>query len=382
MNNFEFYNPVKVIFGKDTITKIKDEIPKDKKVLMLYGGGSIKKNGVYEQVTSALSEHTYIEFGGIQPNPQYDTLMEAVELAKKESVDFLLAVGGGSVVDGTKFISAAIHHNDEPWKMISERQEIQGTTPLGAILTLPATGSEMNCFAVVSRGEDKLGFGNPVLFPKFSVLDPQVTFSLPEKQIGNGIVDAFVHVTEQYLTTSKNTPIQDHFAEGILKTLIQEGPKTIEVKGDYESRANLMWAATQALNGLIGSGVDHDWATHMIGHEFSALYGIDHARSLALILPSLLREQKEAKKFKLLQFAQNVWGINTGTTDEKIEQAINMTEGFFNSVGVPTKLKVYNLGEKEIEEVITSLNKHIPFKLGEHGDIDNDKIRTILKRAI
>lgn len=309
--------------------------------------------------------------------------MEAVELSKKENVDFILAVGGGSVIDGAKFISAAIHHDDDPWKILTQRQAIKDTTPMGCISTLPATGSEMNSFSVISRDNDKLSFGgDPRLFAKFAILDPEVTFSLPEKQLGNGIVDAFVHVVEQYLTKNINTPIQDRFAEGILQTLIEEAPKVIELKDDYESRANLMWAATQALNGLIGSGVTHDWSTHMIGHELTALHGLDHARSLAVVLPSLLRTQKEYKKEKLLMFAKNVWKIQGGTPESRIEEAINKTENFFNSVGVPTRLKVYKIDEGHIDDIVSSLRKHIPVNLGENQNIDANSVKEILTMAL
>jgi NADP-dependent alcohol dehydrogenase len=383
MNNFEFSNPVKVVFGKGQIEALSKLIPTDKKVLLTYGGGSIKKNGVYEQAQKALSNHTVVEFGGIQPNPQYDTLMEAVELARTEKVDFVLAIGGGSVVDGSKFIAAAINHNDEPWKILSERQAIQNIIPIGCVLTLPATGSEMNSFSVVSRGKDKLSFGgDPRLFPQFSILDPEITYSLPERQLGNGIVDAFVHVLEQYLTKNINTAIQDRFAEGILLTLIEEAPKVIQLKDDYDSRANFMWAATQALNGLIGSGVVHDWSTHMIGHELTALHGIDHARSLAVVLPSLLRSQKENKRQKLLQFAQRVWDIKGTTPEERIELAISKTEDFFNSVGVPTKLKVYSIEEKDIDTIVESLRSHIPYNLGENQNIDAAMVKEILLQAL
>ncbi|MFT6630995.1 MAG: NADP-dependent alcohol dehydrogenase [Bacteriovoracaceae bacterium] len=383
MNNFEFFNPVKVVFGKGQIEALSKLIPTDKKVLLTYGGGSIKKNGVYEQAQKALSNHTVVEFGGIQPNPQYDTLMEAVEVARTEKVDFVLAIGGGSVVDGSKFIASAIHHNDEPWKILSERQAIQNIIPIGCVLTLPATGSEMNSFSVVSRGKDKLSFGgDPRLFPQFSILDPEITYSLPERQLGNGIVDAFVHVLEQYLTKNINTAIQDRFAEGILLTLIEEAPKVIQLKDDYDSRANFMWAATQALNGLIGSGVVHDWSTHMIGHELTALHGIDHARSLAVVLPSLLRSQKENKRQKLLQFAQRVWDIKGTTPEERIELAISKTEDFFNSVGVPTKLKVYSIEEKDIDTIVESLRSHIPSNLGENQNIDAAMVKDILLQAL
>lgn len=383
MNNFEYFNPVKVVFGKGEIAKLSTLVPKKSRVLMVYGGGSIKKNGVYEQVKSALADYDVVEFNGIEPNPQYDTLMGAVKLAKEHQSDFLLAVGGGSVIDGTKFISAAIHHTDDPWKILSERQPVEGATPFGAILTLPATGSEMNTGSVVSRGKDKLAFvGDPRMYPQFSILDPEVTFSLPERQLGNGIVDAYVHVLEQYLTKDINTPLQDRFAEGILQTLIEEGPKVIHVKDDYASRANFMWCATMALNGLIGCGVVHDWATHMIGHELTALHGIDHGRTLALVMPSMLRTQKEAKKQKLIQYATRVWNITEGDTDTRIEQAIVATEDFFNSVGVPTKLKAYNIGESDIDNIVESLRSHMPFNLGENQDIDAIKVKSILTQAI
>ncbi|MAZ48438.1 MAG: NADH-dependent alcohol dehydrogenase [Halobacteriovoraceae bacterium] len=383
MNNFEYYNPVNIVFGKGQIKKLKDLIPRGEKILITYGGGSIKRNGVYDQVIEALSDHDFIEFGGIEANPQYETLMSACELAKKEQISFLLAVGGGSVIDGTKFIAVAMHHSDDPWKILSQRQSIQGATPLGSVLTLPATGSEMNTGSVVSRGKEKLGcFGDPRMYPKFSILDPEVTYSLPERQLGNGIVDSYVHVLEQYLTKDVNSPLQDRMAESILKTLIEEGPKVIHVKDDYASRANFMWCATMALNGLIGSGVIHDWATHMIGHEITAFHGVDHGRTLALVMPSLLRVQKEKKQNKLLQYADRVWNLSNGTPDERIEQAIILTEDFFNSLGVPTKLRAYNIKEEDINTIVESVRSHIPVNLGENGDIDGEKIKTILMQAL
>ncbi len=382
MNNFEFQNPTKLIFGKDQISKLKESIDIKSKVLLTFGGGSIKKNGVYDQVRQALADHVVFEFGGIEPNPKYGTLMNAVKLVRDESIDFILAVGGGSVIDGSKFICAAAKfQGDNPWDILAKRTPFTEALPLGTVLTLPATGSEMNMFAVVSKGEDKLGFGHPALYPKFSILDPQVTFTLSEKQLGNGIVDAFVHTTEQYLTNSINTPIQDRFAEGILSTLIEEGDKCIQIKDDYDSRANLMFSATMALNGLIGSGVTHDWATHMMGHELTALYGIDHARTLAVILPSLLRVQKESKREKLLQFADRVWDIKGGTPEERITQAINMTEDFFNRMGLPTKLKFYKIEKSDFPKIVEAVQNHIPVSLGENQDIDKEKMLQILEGA-
>lgn len=382
MKNFEFYNPVKIIFGKDQIKEVKNQIPLKSKVMILYGGGSIMNNGVYDQVKTALSDFNTFEFGGISANPQYSKLMEAVELCRKEKIDYLLAVGGGSVVDGTKFISAAINFDGDPWDILAKRANFDNVVPFGAILTLAATGSEMNCFSVVSRDEDKLGFGNPMLFPKFSILDPTVTYSLPEKQLGNGVVDAFVHVLEQYLTFDVNSPIQNRFAQSILKTLLEEGPKVIHVKEDYESRANIMWSATMALNGLIGVGVVHDWATHMIGHELTARYGIDHARTLAVVLPSLLRVQFDKKLNRLDELAREVFNLKGGTPESRAKEAILMIEDFFNSMGVPTKLGIYNVKEEEIPQITESLRAHIPVDLGEHGDINADKVNEILRMAL
>lgn len=383
MQNFEFYNPVNIVFGKDQIKQLETLVPQRKKIMMLYGGGSIKSNGVYDQVRSALGDREVIEFSGIGANPQYEKLMEAVEIARSEGIDFLLAVGGGSVIDATKFVAAAIHFDQDPWKILSERQRPSKVIPFGVVLTLPATGSEMNSFSVISKGEEKLGFGgDPRLFSKFSILDPQVTFSLSERQLGNGVVDAFVHTIEQYLTRPAHTPLQDRFAEGILLTLIEEGLKVLHVKDHYESRANVMWCATMALNGLIGAGAVHDWSTHMIGHELTGLFGIDHARTLATILPSVLRVQKEQKKEKLLQYARRVWNIQTPDVDRSIEEAILMTEDFFNSMGLPTKLRVYKVEEKDFGKIIESLRKHIPVNLGENQDIDQARVEEILRKAL
>ena len=382
MNNFEFLNPTKLIFGKDQIQKLKDQISIDKKILLTYGQGSIKSNGVYDQVRQALSDYTVFEFGGIEPNPQYETLMKAVRLAKEEKIDFVLAVGGGSVIDGSKFICAAtLFKGENAWELLAKRTPFTEALPLGTVLTIPATGSEMNMFAVVSHGSDKLSFAHPKLYPIFSILDPSVSFTLSERQLGNGIVDAFVHTTEQYLTNNINTPLQDRFAEGILTTLIQESEKIIHLKNDYDSRANLMFCATMALNGLIGCGVTHDWATHMIGHELTALYGIDHARTLAVIHPSLLRLQKDSKKEKLMQYASRVWNIPQGDPDQMIQMAILKTEDFFNSVGVPTKLKFYKIETSDFAKIAAAVRKHIPMNLGENHDIDEAKILAILEGA-
>ncbi|WP_372754188.1 iron-containing alcohol dehydrogenase [Labilibaculum sp.] len=352
MENFNFYNPVTVLFGKGKISEISSQIPKNAKILMTYGGGSIKKNGVYDQVMEALEGFDVTEFSGIEANPHFETLMKAVEIVRSKKIDFLLAVGGGSVVDGTKFISAATYFEGDEWNIMAKRAPIHKAVDLGAVLTLPATGSEMNSGGVVTRvaTKEKMAFGNALLFPKFSVLDPETTYSLPKRQVINGIVDAFVHVMEQYLTYPVNSPVQDRFAEGLLLTLIEEGPKALASDTpDYETRANLMWAATMALNGLIGVGVKNDWATHMIGHELTAFHGIDHAVTLAIVMPGVLAHLKQDRSEKLLQYAERVWNITEGTDEEKKTLAIEKTEAFFNQVGIKTRLSDHNVGQDSVD---------------------------------
>lgn len=381
MYNFEFKNPVKIIFGKDTISKVATELPKNAKVLLTYGGGSIKLNGVYDQVKKALKEVELFEFGGIEANPHYETCMKAVDFVKTNNVDFLLSVGGGSVLDATKFIAAAaMYTNGDPWDILAKNKPVESALPIGAVLTLPATGSEMNGNSVITRVSttEKMAFGSPLVMPQFSILDPQCVYTLPDKQIANGIVDAFVHTMEQYLTFPVNSPIQDRFAESILTTLIEEGPKVLANKKDYEAAANYMWSATVALNGWISTGVPQDWATHMIGHELTAFHGIDHARTLAIVLPGVMNVKRENKKDKILQYGKRIWGINSGTDDEKIDTAIAKTIEFFESVGLPTKLPAYNVGEETIKKIVARFEKR-PFKLGEKADIDFHQVEMILR---
>lgn len=384
MQNFMYCNPVRIIFGKGSIAELSELISPDEKVMITYGGGSIKRNGVYDQVMDALKESTVIEFGGIEPNPRFETLMKAVEKAREEEVDFLLAVGGGSVVDGTKFIAAAIPFEPgNEWEILSRRAEIEDAIPFGCVLTLPATGSEMNPTAVISRGEttEKLVFSSPLVYPQFSILDPESTYTLPERQTVNGIVDTFVHIAEQYLTFPVGAALQDRQAEGLILALLEEGPKALRTPNEYSVRANLMWISTQALNGLIGCGVPGDWATHMIGHELTALYGIDHARTLAVVLPALLRHQKVRKAEKLLQYAERVWGIREGSRDDRIEAGIARTEEFFHSMGVPTRLSDYSIGAEAADAVAERIRKR-GAKFGEHGDIGPQEIAEILRLAV
>jgi NADP-dependent alcohol dehydrogenase len=384
MENFEFFNPVKIIFGKGQIAKLRGAVPVGARLLVTYGRGSIKRNGVYDQVVANLEGHTVSEFSGIEPNPAYETLMKAVEVVKRQGIDFLLAVGGGSVLDGTKFIAAAARFEGEPWDIVAKNAPVNGAVPLGAVLTLPATGSEMNCGAVVSRAgtQEKFPFASPLIFPKFSIIDPQVTFTLPACQVGNGIVDAFAHVLEQYLTYPANAPLQDRLAESILLTLIEEGPKTLAQPTDYDARANLCWCASMALNGLIALGVPQDWTSHMVGHELTVLRGLDHAQTLAVVFPGVLAERKQAKRAKLLQYAERVWDIRGGAEDEKIDQAIQNTRAFFESVGVKTRLKDYGVAPDVVESVSKRLADRGWTTLGEHQDIGPKEVEAILSHSL
>lgn len=356
MNNFDFYNPVKILFGKGKIAELSKQIPAGAKVLITYGGGSIKKNGVYNQVMTALKDFNVLEFGGIEANPHFETLMKAVEVVKAENIDFLLAVGGGSVLDGTKFIAAAsCYKGADAWDILAKHAKIEAAINLGAVLTLAATGSEMNSGGVITKAasQEKLPFRSPLLFPKFSVLDPEATFSLPKRQIANGVVDAFVHVMEQYLTYPVNSPVQDRFSEGLLLTLIEEGAKAYDSEvPNYEEYANVMWAATMALNGLIGVGVHSDWATHMIGHELTAFHDIDHAVTLAIVLPGLMNHLKDKRSEKLLQYGERVWNITGGSDKERIAMTIVKTEDFFNRLGISTRLSQHNVGQDTIDIII------------------------------
>jgi NADP-dependent alcohol dehydrogenase len=383
--NFDFYNPTQVLFGKGQIASLSRLIPAGARVLVLYGGGSIKQNGVFDQVMAALEGYTVTEFAGIEPNPSYETLLRAIDQVRAEKIDFLLAVGGGSVIDGTKFVAAAALLDEEPWSIFDKRAaNVVRALPLGAVLTLPATGSEMNSGGVVTRKstQEKRSFMSRHTFPKFSILDPATTFSLPVRQIGNGAVDAFAHVMEQYLTYPVNSPVQDRFAEGLLLTLIEEGPKALAQPDNYDVRANVMWCATLALNGIIGVGVPQDWATHMVGHELTALYNLDHAQTLAVILPSMLRVRKQAKRAKLLQYAARVWNLTGGDEDSRIEAAIANTEEFFEEMGVKTRLADYGLRASHIDEVIAALEAHRMTRLGEQRDVTIDVSRKVLEMSL
>lgn len=385
MDNFTFYNPVKILFGRGQISALSKEVPEGAHVMVTYGGGSIKKNGVYDQVMEALKGFKVTEFSGIEPNPTYETLMEAVALAREQRVDFLLAVGGGSVIDGTKFIVAAMEYEgDDPWNILARRERVTRAAPFGTVLTLPATGSEMNSGSVVTRTstKEKFSFGSPLTFPRFSVLDPETTFTLPPRQISNGVLDAFSHVLEQYLTYPVNAPLQDRMAEAILLTLKEEGPKALRNPQDYDTMANFMWAATMALNGVIRVGVPTDWATHYIAHELTALHGIDHARTLAIVFPALLRYKAETKKVKLLQYGARVWGLTTGSEEERLEATLQATITFFESLGIKTRLSDYEVGEDTIRTIIRRFEERGVKDLGERADIQIRDVEQILTLSL
>lgn len=387
MLNFELYNPTQYIFGKDQTSQLSQLIPQKTKILLAYGGGSIFKNNVYNQVTEALRDFEIIEFGGIEPNPRFETLMKAVEVIKKENIGFILAVGGGSVIDGVKFMSAAVNFKGNPIQILKDRILITDTSkivPFGTVLTLPATGSEMNSGSVVTINatQEKLSFGGSALFPKFSICDPSVVASLPKRQVQNGVVDAFTHVMEQYLTYPHEAYLQDRFAESILQTLIEIGPDVADNPDNYILAANYMWCCTMALNGLIQKGVPTDWVTHMIGHELTALYEIDHARTLAIIGPNLYRVMFETKKEKLAQYGERVWHISGKSVDEKAALAIEKTVAFFHKMGMQTQLSEYTTEyEKTAPFIVSRFQERNWVTMGEKKNITLERVKEIVEMS-
>ena len=399
MNNFQYYNPVRIVFGEGQIKQLADLVPAKARVLITYGGGSAKRTGTLDEVKTALDnggERQIFEFGGIEPNPEFTTLLKAADMVNEQNIDFILAVGGGSVIDGSKFVALVSHlkeedgtvSRDQAWDALtSYTRDIDSAVDLGAVLTIPATGSEMNSGGVINYSERqaKLPFGNPLVYPKFSILDPTKTLTLPERQVMNGVADAFVHVMEQYLTYPVNAKVQDAFAESLLKILISEGLAVKEDPENLEIRKNIMWTATMALNGLIGTGVPQDWTTHMIGHELTSLHSIDHARTLTIVLPSVMRELKDSKKDKLLQYARNVWNITNDdkqlSEDDIIEKAITLTEEFFRTLDLPVNFADVELDESAIDPIVSQLKEHGMVALGEHKANDLNVSRRILQRA-
>ncbi len=386
MKNFNLYNPTRILFGENKIAEMGDFIPKEARVLVLFGGESARKHGTLSEVITSLGDRYVEEFGGIEANPSYSTLMRAVQQIKDNKLDYLIGVGGGSVIDGVKFLALAVSCQSDAWQeiLIDKAKKITKALPFASVLTLPATGSEMNSNSVITRYEthEKMAFSSQLVYPQFSVLDPTKVATLPPRQLANGVVDAFTHTMEQYLTYPVNARVQDRFAEGLLTTLVEIGPALLKDPSDYELQANFMWTATLALNGLIGAGVPQDWATHMIGHELTALHGLDHAQTLAIILPSVMNEQRQQKHDKLIQYAQRVWNITEGDDDSRIDLAIAKTRDFFEQMGVRTYLKDYQLGLADIPTMVKQLGEHGLTELGEHGDIDLAKSTKILEASV
>jgi NADP-dependent alcohol dehydrogenase len=388
MFNFDFYNPTRIFFGKERLNSIDKCVPANAKVLITFGGGSAKKSGLIDKVKANLGGRKVYEFGGIEPNPRYETLMKAAEVVRSENIDFILAVGGGSVIDGTKFICLASHYKGDARDLLKygfaqiTSDVVEKVVPFGVVLTLPATGSEMNSGAVISYEHGKFPVMSELVFPQFSIVDPTVTFTLPKRQVANGVVDAFVHTTEQYITFPVDARVQDRMAEGILQTLIEIGTTTVAEPENYDARANHVWSATMALNGIIAVGVPQDWATHMIGHELTAMFGIDHGQTLAIVYPALLEVRREQKRAKLLQYAERVWGITSDSDEEKIDLAILKTRGFFESLGVKTRLSQYGVAADKIPAVIEQLKAHGLTALSETQDITLEVSQKILEKAL
>ncbi|MCH1919536.1 iron-containing alcohol dehydrogenase [Shewanella sp. A3A] len=385
MFNFQFYNPTRLVFGKGSLTELTQLVVPATKVLLLYGGQSAERNGTLAQVRDALKHCQLHEFSGIQANPDYDQLMPAVALIKQHDIGLLLAVGGGSVIDGTKFLAAAACYDGDPWEILETYgKHIHRALPVGVVQTFPATSSENNNGSVISRYsmQAKRSFRNPHVFPQFAILDPEISYSLPAKQLANGVVDAFIHVCEQYLTYPVNAAVQDRFAEGLLQTLRETGPQALATPQDYDIRANLMLACAWCHNGLICSGVPQDWATHKIGHELTAIFGFDHAVTLAIILPTLLEMFRQPKRDKLLQYADRVWQICDGDDEQKITAAIAQTRAFFEQMGIRTWLQDYGISAEELQPVLDNLQRSGMTQLGEHKDITLDVSRQILLNSV
>jgi NADP-dependent alcohol dehydrogenase len=380
-NNFQFQNPTQLIFGKGTIACLAQELPKNEKILVTYGGGSVKQNGVYEQVCQALKGFNYVEFWGIEPNPTVETLRKAIALGKQKKITYILAVGGGSVIDGTKLISSAIPYGGDAWELVLRPSKIGKMIPFASVLTLPATGSEMNRGAVISNAEKQEKYAFYSSFPQFSILDPVATFSLPDFQIACGIADTFIHVLEQYLTVSEESPLMDRWSEGIMQTLIELAPKVKANKTNYEAMAEFMLCATMALNGFTAMGVTEDWATHLIGHEITALYGVTHGQTLVIVVLGTMKVMREQKKAKLLQFGERVFNIVEGTEQQRIDKTIDASEQFFRSIGLATKLHELNIGA----ETITTIKERFlsrGTRLGECGNIDGYVTEEILNNCL
>lgn len=388
IQNFRFYNPTRVYFGEGQLKAIEREIPQESKVLILYGGGSVKKFGVFEQIIEVLGSRQWDEFGGVEANPTFETLIKAVAKVKEGNFDYLLAVGGGSVIDGTKFVAAAAKFEGDPidifGKGVGKGLKVKAALPFGTVLTMPATASEMNKNSVVTFVEKqaKISFASDKVYPTFSIIDPTYSYTLPQGQLANGIGDAFVHVMENYLTYPVNAKVQDRWSEALLLTLIEEADQYVNGEADYENRANVIWAITNALNGFTDQGVPADWSSHALGHEITVLNGTDHARTLSPILLATMKVRRKEKGDKIIQYGQRVWGIEAGTHDERIDATIKKTADFFQSIGLPTTLAEIDVKESDIDFLVEQLTKHGKVNMSERGDQTEEVNRSIYQAAL
>ncbi len=377
MKNFTYCNPTRLVFGRGAIARLARLIPEGRRIMITFGGGSVQRNGVYDQVAAALAGREWVEFWGIGPNPTVETVREAVALGREHGVDFLLAVGGGSVIDATKLIAAALCGDVDPWEIVLAGRA-GATVSMGTVLTIAATGSEMNNGAVISREETREKRAFHGAYPVFSVLDPEVTRSLPRCQIACGLADTFVHVLEQYLTGAGQSRLMDRWAEGILHSVREVAPAVLGEERDYDALADYMLAATLALNDMIAMGVEQDWATHMIGHELTALCGLTHGATLAIVACGTMRVLRGQKRAKLLQYGERIWGIAEGGDEERIDRTIEATEAFFRSLGLSTRLAEEGIGEETIAEVECRFDAE-GVRYGEAANVDGAMARRILE---
>lgn len=377
--NFTYHNPTQIHFGPDSFAQLPELIPAEAKILLLYGGGSIKRNGVYDRVVQALAGRDWVEFGGVEANPTLETLTQAVALVREHQLDFILAVGGGSVSDGAKFIACAALYAGDGWDIVSGKHAVSVALPVGVVLTLAATGSESNAGAVVTRRatQQKKVFYAQAARPRFAILNPQVMLSLPDRQLENALVDAFIHVCEQYLTYPVGALVQDGYAEALMRTL-KTLADSFAQRHEIGWLQNLMWAANQALCGIVGVGMPQDWATHRIAMELTALYGMDHGRTLSVLQPWLLRETIEAKRAKLEQMGHQVFGLKQPSA----EATISAIEALYRSVNMPVHLRETDVHDPNIvPRIMQALRDHGTAALGGHAGLDEAKTERIIRAA-
>jgi alcohol dehydrogenase len=356
VQNFIFQNPTKLIFGKDQLVHLKTEIPRyGNKVLLVYGGGSIKRSGLYDKVLSLLNEigAQVFELSGVEPNPRVSTARKGVEICKQEGVDLILAVGGGSVIDCTKLIAAGAKYDGDPWDLVIKKASAKEALPFGTVLTLAATGSEMNSGSVITNWDtnEKYGWGSPLTFPKFSILDPVHTYTVPRDQTIYGMVDMMSHVIEHYFHLEDNTDLQDRMCEGLLLTVMETAPKLLADLENYDHRATILYCGTMALNGMLNMGYRGDWATHNLEHAVSAIYDIPHGGGLAILFPHWLEHNLHVKPERFKKFAVRVFGVNPEgkTAEEAGLEGIRKLREFWNSIEAPSRLADYDIDDSKLE---------------------------------